>query len=98
MKAIRDPPATGTGKTVAAGRAARRAERAAEDARDAAGKIIARDVRSAHVSGENFPRGVPCVFRGALCAPRCAPRHDRLPCTRGPGSRIAFVNVVLPFP
>ena len=53
---------------------------------------------SAAVSGENFPRGVPRVFRGALRAPRRAPRHDRLPRTRGPGSRIAFVKFVSPFP
>ena len=81
-----------------AGRAARRAKRAAEVARDATGKILARDAREARVSGENFPRGVPRVFRGALRAPRRAPRRDRLPCARGPGSRIAFVNFVLPFP
>ena len=52
--------------------------------------------RAERVSGENFPRGVPRVFRDALRAPRRAPRHDRLPGARGPGSRIAFVNFVLP--
>ena len=88
------PGATGTGKTVVAGRAARRAKRAAEDARDATGKILARDARTLR---ENFSGGVPRVFRGALRAPGHVRRRDHFPCARGPGSRIAFVNFVLPY-
>ena len=91
VEAIRDPGPRARGKTVLPGRAARRAERAADDA----GEKVARDARlRARLGPLFFPR----VFRGTLRAPRRAPRRDRLPCARGPGSRIAFVNFVLPFP
>ena len=71
----------GTGKIIAAASAARRAKPAAEDMRDAAGKMLS---------------GIPRVVCGALRAPRHARCRDHLPCARGPGSRIAFVNFVLP--